>query len=134
MRLLLLHPDVAARSCGDCSKWLYADKPGEFAPEPVKRGGRPADRPPNVKPPCSWCPKQPADVADRDRTPATAVELDARGWRAYGHYLECKAVGAFPDDDVVRRHAALIRQAEEVAADVRRTRLAVLPFSLFRGT
>lgn len=33
----------------------------------------------------------------------------------YDHYRECKAVGVFPDDAVVRRNAAAIRDVEDVA-------------------
>ena len=31
-----------------------------------------------------------------------------RNWRAYVHYLECKAVGHFPNDPIVRRNAVTI--------------------------
>ena len=36
---------------------------------------------------------------------------------AYTHYLECKAVGSFPDDPIVRRNASLIRSVEDAVAD-----------------
>jgi hypothetical protein len=72
-------------------------------------------RPKGVRPPCSYCPKQPLDVPERGRCPATAVELSAKNWRAYQHYLECAAVGQFPDDAIVRRNAAIIRRIEKDA-------------------
>jgi hypothetical protein len=49
-----------------------------------------------------------------ERTRAHAVEPTGRSWRAYRHYRECRAVGRFPDDPLVRRCAALVRQFEEV--------------------
>ena len=32
---------------------------------------------------------------------------------AYEHYRECRAVGEFPDDPIVRRNAAIIRAVED---------------------
>ena len=36
---------------------------------------------------------------------------------AYEHYRECRAVGQFPDDPIVRRNAAIIRGIEDDAAN-----------------
>lgn len=65
-------------------------------------------------------------MAARDRSPATALELDDRGYQAYQHYLECKAVGDFPDDPLVRANAAVIRQAEDLADRVYAARLGTV--------
>jgi hypothetical protein len=35
---------------------------------------------------------------------------------AYRHYRECRATGNFPDDPIVRRNAALIREQEDQAS------------------
>lgn len=121
-----MHPDVAARSCGDCRRFQYADEPGKFAPKPLTRAGLPVLRPKGAPTPCSWCAKQPPDVPDWERTPDTAVELSPANWRAYMHYLECKAVGQFPDDPIVRRNAALFAQAEKVADRIAQLNAAVL--------
>lgn len=126
MRLVLLHPAVAARDCADCRRWLYDDRPGAFGAKPIERGGKKVARLPGQRTPCSWCEKQPPDVPEADRTPATAQDLSEKNWRAYRHYLECRAVGQFPDDPIVRRTAAEVRQAEDLAALVRQARLAVL--------
>jgi hypothetical protein len=117
---------VASRSCGDCQTFLYMDSPERFAPEPHTRGGKPMRRPAGSRTPCSYCPKQPGDVPDRKRSPETAVELTPRNWLAYRHYRECKAVGEFPADDLVRRDAAIIAGAEQVAAAAQQQELAVL--------
>lgn len=126
MRLLLAHPHLAARSCGDCRRWLYADRPGRFADRPAERGGSPLPRPPAAGTPCSYCPKQPADVPEAARGPDTAVELSARNLRAFRHHAECDAVGVFPDDPIVRRNAAVVRRVEQDLADVRQLHLTLL--------
>ena len=50
---------------------------------------------------------------------------------AYEHYRECRAVGEFPDDAVVRRNAAIIRKVEdevEIRADTefRKTMISII--------
>jgi hypothetical protein len=42
-------------------------------------------------------------------TPEEPKSLTAENELCYRHYRECKAVGQFPDDSVVRRNAAVIR-------------------------
>lgn len=39
--------------------------------------------------------------------------MTEQNWQAYEHYRECRAVGQFPDDPIVRRNAATIRQIED---------------------
>jgi hypothetical protein len=65
------------------------------------------------KTPCGQCPKVP-----KGQPPCreSAEELTPQNWQAYTHYLGCRATGQFPDDERVRRNAALIRQVEEAAA------------------
>lgn len=121
MRLLLLHPGVARRSCEACAKYLHHEPGGGV----VTRGGRPVPRAPGSRTPCVTCPKIPPGA---DPKPENAAELAWRTEDAYRHYLECRAVGRFPDDPIVRYTAMLIRQAEDAAtrADSRRLALAVL--------
>jgi len=133
VRLVLLHPDVAVRSCLDCRTYQYADTPDKFAAAPITRQGLPVLRPKGTPTPCSWCAKQPADVPAHERTPDTAVELSPANWRAYQHYLECRAVGQFPDDPIVRRNAALFAQAEKLADRIAQLNAAVLGGTL-RGS
>lgn len=112
--MILAHPKIAARSCEDCHRFLYdadgkqtmkASGPGPLAPKvPVRR-------PLGTVPPCYSCPKIPED-SDGPR-PGLAVELSDRNLFAYQHYLECRAVGQFPDDAIVRRNAAIIRGVED---------------------
>lgn len=124
MRLVLLHPTVAQRSCRDCQTYLYLDRgPGDFAPEPMERGGKLVRRPPKTRPPCHWCPKIPPGA---EPVPANAIEYTPAVAAAYQHYLECKATGQFPADAIARQNAALIRSAEELAEQVRNMKLAAL--------
>lgn len=114
--MLLLYPNVAARSCADCQKYLYEDKPGDFAVEPMRRPARvglPLLRPPGAPTPCHQCPKIPSGV---EPSPLNAIEMTDQNWQAYTHYLECKAIGRFPDDPIVRRNAAIIRRLEDAVA------------------
>lgn len=120
MRLLLLHAEVAHRSCADCQTYQYLDRgPGQFAAAPMTRGGKVTRRVAGSKTPCAWCPKvAPGDPPE----PESAQDLSAKNRLAYLHYLECSAVGSFPADAIVRRNAAVIRGAEEAAEKVERAR------------
>lgn len=71
------------------------------------RVGLPVVRPPGSPTPCWKCPKVPPG---EPACPESAVEMTDQNWRAFRHYEECRAVGAFPDDPIVRRNAALIRR------------------------
>lgn len=48
-------------------------------------------------------------------SPDNRRALSPRNVQCYEHYMECAAVGQFPDDAVVRRNAGLIRFAEMTA-------------------
>ncbi|AWM38132.1 hypothetical protein GobsT_37750 [Gemmata obscuriglobus] len=97
----------------------------------VTRGGQPLRRPRGSHPPCGKCPKVPAGT--ERPSPAEAVELTDQHRRTVRFYRECRAVGRFPDDPLVRWAAAVIRSAEDHCERVssQRTQLAVL--SALRG-
>ncbi len=109
MSLLLWHPEVTGRSCDDCAKYVYDDTPTEMGPK-VMRRGLPVLRPPGSPLPCYHCPKIPAG---KPKHRDFAVELSERNWQVYIHYRQCVAVGAFPDDPIVRMHAGIIRSIED---------------------
>lgn len=111
LQLILLHPEVAAVSCADCKTWMYDD-----SWEKQTRFGLPVLRPEGAKTPCWSCPKIPKGEPAR---PSSAVELSAKNVRAYIHYGECKAVGQFPDDPIVRRNARIIAGLEESIKETR---------------
>lgn len=102
------HPEVAFRDCQFCLKVLHdADgKPEE------KRGSTPEKRvyyerdstcPADCRTP-KGCPKGTAE---------NPIELSESNRRAIEHYRECVAVGSFPNDDIVRRNAAIIRRIDD---------------------
>lgn len=114
MQLLLLHPEVAFRSCEDCKKYVYNHESG-IKEEHPPGSGIPILRLPGMLPPCSTGPKACAKVS-----PEAGHELNERNKLAYLHYMECRAVGDFPDDPLVRYHAAIIRSVEDDAEKMER--------------
>lgn len=70
------------------------------------RRGKPMRRPAGTAP-CQTsegCPKG---------TPENPAILWPRHYQTIAHYRECKAVGAFPDDPIVRRNAVLLDSVEK---------------------
>lgn len=109
---MLLHPLVAGRDCRHCLKYRYDEKTGK--PETRRRSDEPIERDDMTPAPCrthKGCPKG---------TPEDSKALDDRNWQAYQHHLECKAVGSFPDDPIVRRNAMLIETVREQVEQLRR--------------
>jgi hypothetical protein len=104
VRLILLHPEVAFRSCDDCRKHIYNEQTGKRE----EHRGLPIVRPPGTFPPCQYgpnrCPKEHPDAG---------YELTPDNLQVYQHYLECKATGRFPDDPLVARNAGVIRLVED---------------------
>lgn len=130
VRLLMLHPEVSSRSCSDCQTYLYNDRGPGLMGDVNERGGVKTPRPRNPKtgeffkggaPPCHWCPKVP--LGDPPR-PESAQELTEENFQALMHYRECRAVGDFPGDAIVRRNAALIRMVEDSVDQIRQVQSA----------
>lgn len=100
MRLLILHPQVATRSCEDCQQHVYDEKTGRRQ----EHRGEPVKRPKGTFPPCGYgpdkCPKG---------NPKAGRELTLKNWLAWEHFQECNATGQFPDDEIARTNARLIR-------------------------
>lgn len=117
--LLLRHPEVAYRDCGDCQLHVYDHATGERM---KGRDGLPLVRPPKTFAPCRY---------GKDRcakgTPEDSGELSEKNKRAYERYQEWKATGQFPDDPIVRRNAGILRQMEECyLQETQRTLAAVM--------
>lgn len=105
---------------------MFDDSPGRMGLPVINNAtGEPYARISASPTPCRWCPKIPAGVAKERKN---AVELDARNVDALIHYRECRAVGSFPDDWIVRRNAAIIRAIEDQAERTRQdqTILAIM--------
>lgn len=111
---MLLHPQFAYRSCQDCLKYEYDDETGQVRTHNGRPDGQPNLRHWKHKPLCKTpegCPKG---------TPEKPNTLSSRNRKAYLHYLECKAVGSFPDDPIVRRNARLIQSVVDHANEKKR--------------
>ena len=72
---------------------------------------------PRMKPPCSTCGKVPESIK-KSTHPALinkrhAMGLSEQNRLVFQHYLECAAVGKFPDDPIVARHAMILKQLEK---------------------
>ena len=97
--------------------------------EVVIHGGRPLPRPSGTCAPCrlreNGCPKG---------TPERQKSLTERNWKAWFHYQECRAVGVFPDDAIVRRNAATIRAATDAAEGQQRAKQLGPIAALLRGS
>lgn len=104
MTLSILHPEVAWRDCESCQKFVYDEDTGQIV---IGRDRQPERRAPGCLAPCRYrrgCPKG---------TPEAQLTLTSQNQQAWDHYRECRAVGEFPDDAIVRRHAALLHNVEE---------------------
>lgn len=106
MRLIYESPQVAARDCQHCLQYEYDEKTGTVVVD--DETGGPLARGDAFPAPCRAhaagkrkdpCPKG---------TPEAPHTLTRQNQLAYDFYLECRAVGAFPDDPIVRRWAAII--------------------------
>jgi len=107
--LAITHPTVAFRDCGDCLRYQYDERTGK---RETNRDGTPKKR--VGKPPCKYvvdtrtnetrCPKG---------TPEDDCSLTDQNLQAWLHYQECRAVGQFPDDPIVRQNARIIQSVED---------------------
>ncbi len=96
------HPEVAFRDCQTCLKYGF-DEDGNIERD---RAGRPELRIIANPPPCrtqAGCPKG---------TPENQRTLKAEPQQWLDAYMECKAVGDFPDDPFVRQVARVIADVE----------------------
>lgn len=109
MILRIYHPKVAAIDCETCKKFHYDEKwdPVMIPADPSGRTKKHMPRGPRDPLACSICPKIPLGAVP---VPKNAVELSPKNYRAWRHYLECRAVGKFPDDPIVRRNASILRE------------------------
>lgn len=126
------YPTVALRDCRHCLAWQYDEDTGQVKErhgKPLRRLGRtpcslPANKEQRAMGWTTGCPKghwtQP-------------IELSRRNLKAWGHYLECKATGNFPDDPIVRQNAGIIRAVEDAQERQKRDELLVMMKAVTKG-
>ena len=105
---MLLHPEVANRDCDVCQTWQFDETTGQIVEKPkgtpIKRYGHLPCRTP---------------IGCHKGTPEAQKSLSPHNQLAYQHYRECRAVGHFPYDPIVRRNAAIIREVEDQVDRIR---------------
>lgn len=119
--LEILHP--ALPDCETCQKYQYDFEKGQ-----IERAANGAYRERVLLCPCrtkKGCPKG---------TPEAPRTLWKNNRQAYEFYLECEAVGHFPDDPYVRWIARVIRETKQRAEKIlaRREQEATSELSLFK--
>lgn len=87
--------------------WIY-DEQGDPMELPSGSGNRWAND--NCLTPCRECPKIPNGCPPDRRY---AIEPTERSWKIFQHWRECRAVGHFPDDPWVKRHAAVLQGIQD---------------------
>lgn len=114
---MLLHPELYFRDCQHCLKYLYDEESGQlskFRNEPVERiVPAPCCNPRHEK----GCPK---GTAEKQKV------LNSRNEKVYEHWKGCKATGLFPDDEIVKKHAALIQEVVESVKEVKQMKMMSL--------
>lgn len=102
-RIHLRFPHLSETSCDSCRAWFWDPITGRNAQRPPVR--RPEGAPLlceiPMPPRVSACPK------GHYSKPLT---FSPKNLQAYRHFRECEATGSFPDDPIVRRNAAIIRE------------------------
>lgn len=103
VRLMALYPHFSRFSCESCRYWWVDPRSGTTArynDQPLRRQGETL---------CETPQGCPAGHYTQQR------RLSEKNVQAFRHYLECVAVGEFPDDPLVKHHARLIRWALDKA-------------------
>jgi hypothetical protein len=113
MRLLTLYPSTAGITCESCQKFWMDPIDGTYA----KRDGVRLERPEGSL----LCEVGTCPAGD----PNANRRLNRKNLMAYRHYLECYAVGDFPEDPIVRNNARLISWSiDRAKSDQRKARQA----------
>lgn len=99
--MLVFYPSFALRDCQHCLKWQYDENTGRVGRNPTTRKAMLR----YSKPLCQ------TDWGCVKGTPENPIGFSKQNQQAFEHYLECKEVGIFPDDGVVRRNARVISKA-----------------------
>ncbi len=59
-------------------------------------------------------------------TPENSKSLSPRNHLVYQHWKECKAVGQFPDDEIVRKNAAIIQELVDQSKELKQIEMMSL--------
>ena len=113
VKLARLHPEWD-RECSVCEKYIPRED-GSFVLD--RRTALPVLSYPGAPKPCHKCLKVPAGVRASSmpwkEMQSHAVSLTPQHRQTWRFYRECRAVGQFPPDAIVRWAAAILREVEE---------------------
>jgi len=128
------------RTCAECISFMWNDegvqginfnagsrKSYRSVQACIDAGAKPTKRIPLTLTPCHECPKV------RENAPKSvyfATEILDVVWEIMAHFDECDAVNHFPDDPLVRKHAAIIRRVREEAKRKQHTEGMAYLFSI----
>ena len=115
-RLYFSDPPKYGRDCLDCRRNNYDETTGKVKMSRVSGYTLPMLR--IGSPPCHECGKT-VGLEPRDRVWANATEPGPRAYRAFRFWLECRAVGEWPRDPIVRRFASACAMVEEAVRNGR---------------
>ena len=105
MWLIHRHPQVAFRDCAHCQRFVYDEETGQ--PQTINRGTMLVPRNQHNPPPCRL------ERGCAKGTPEQPVTLNPANEQAWEFHKQCKAVGQFPADALVRQNAAIIEDIAE---------------------
>ena len=105
LELELTNPRLARRSCDECKKWWYSEQTGLVL---LNGDGAKLER---------FGPTLCQTTGCAKGTPDQQKCLNKANKWAWRHFRDCDAVGQFPDDPIVRRNAAMIRQVMNTVAN-----------------
>ncbi len=106
MLLQLAHPEVSARTCDACLRWIFDTDSGNLVRN--RETGEPLPRPPGSRTPCLTCPKC---TNTEEKTPEAGRRSDVsrRNQLTLLRYHE-QLVTPGPVDDVMRRNFGIIHE------------------------
>jgi hypothetical protein len=101
--LLRRNPKLARRSCDDCQKFWYDDKTGDVIRS--NSTGNAELRPEGTVTMCR------TQLGCLKGTPEKQKSLNRANKWALRHYQQCKSIGQFPDDEIVKKNAVIIERS-----------------------
>lgn len=103
--LYIRYRHLGPDTCAQCQQFLFDPETGEFETDDLD-----GSRIPRFTEAVLACQ---TEEGCPNGTPDAPRSLSERNFMALRHYQQCRSVGSFPDDPIVRRNASLFSQAIE---------------------
>jgi hypothetical protein len=115
LKLWVLHPEVATRSCDECKRFVFDDNGKK-----MMRGGNPVPRQPGANPPCRTCPK----ISPENEKNCT---LSEKNWKTIQLWYQSKATGGnVPLDDIARENLGLVQYVMDAVSTVENAKATMM--------